>query len=228
MPRERVNTATVVRIPRTIPNVNNLPAPTVLTNSGFPQNLYTQIPNPKRFDADTFNTVMYEDGNRVFSVVDDGEGGDEFKVDGYVNALSSLLKTQSRTYTGLKLTDGGLVIRTGGTANLGEVDDSGYSGVLSDFRTVSDFTDMRRDITRFTSDTFGDGFVSPFDSDGNFGQQDGIRGQNGWDLEITLDEPQTRSVPVDFDDISNPVSSWTGNNTFYWRAIARAGSQPIG
>ena len=53
-----------------------------------------EVFNPKRFDADTFNTVMYEDGNRVFSVVDDGEGGDEFKVDGYVNALSSLLKTR--------------------------------------------------------------------------------------------------------------------------------------
>ena len=210
-PRESVNTATVVRIPRTIPNVDNLPAP-----PRIPQNIYTQIPNPKRFDADTFKTVMYEDGNRVFSVVDDGEGGDEFKVNGYVNALTSSLEPDTRIHTGLKLTDGGLVIRTGGTATLG-VDDYGTDG-----RTVADYTDMRRDITRFVSDTSGDGIVVPRDDDGNGSPLDGIRGQNGWDLEITFDEPQTRSVPVDFDDISNPVSSWTGNNAFYWRAIAPA------
>ena len=220
-PREGVNTATVVRIPRTIPNVDNLPAP-----AGIPQNIYTQIPNPKRFDADTFKTVMYEDGKRVFSVVDDGEGGDEFKVDGYVNSLvfsgsdgltyTSGLTTENRIHTGLKLTDDGLVIRTGGTANLGADD---YDG---DPAATADYTDMRRDISRYTSDTSGDGLVIPRDTDGNGDPKDGIRGQNGWDLEITFDEPQTRSVPVDFDDISNPVSSWTGNNAFYWKAIAPA------
>ena len=215
-PRESVNTATVVRIPRTIPNVDNLPAPAVLTDAGFQQSAYTQIPNPKRFDADTFKTVMYEDGNRVFSVVDDGEGGDEFKVDGYVNALTSGLQTQRRMYTGLKLTDGGLVIRTGGTANLGTDD---YN---TDARSVADFTDTRRDIRTFVSDTSGDFLVVPFDTDFDGYTKDGIRGQNGWDLAITFDEPQTRSVPVGFDDISNPVSSWTGNSAFYWKAIAPA------
>ena len=216
MPREGVNTATVVkRIPRTIPNVDNLPAPPLLAAAGLPQNRNTQIPNPKRFDADTFKTVMYEDGNRVFSVVDDGEGGDEFRVDGYVTTLVSRFLLDPRIYTGLKLTDDGLVIRTGGTANLGTDD---YN---SDDRRIADYTDMRRDITRFASDSSNDGIVTPFDSEGD-GVYDGIRGQNGWDLEITFDEPQTRSVPVDFDDISNPVSSWTGNNAFYWRAIAPA------
>ena len=214
-PREGVNIVTVVRIPRTIPNVDNLPAPPLLAAAGLPQNRNTQIPNPKRFDANTFKTVMYEDGKRVFSVVDDGEGGDEFKVDGFVTTRISRFLLDPRIYTGLKLTDGGLVIRTGGTANLGTDD---YS---TDGREIADYTDMRRDITRFTSDTNGDNFVSPYDSEGN-GTYDGIRGQNGWDLEITFDEPQTRSVPVDFDDISNPVSSWTGNNAFYWRAIAPA------
>ena len=220
-PREGVNTATVVRILRTIPNVDNLPAPT-----GIPQNVYTQIPNPKRFDADTFKTVMYEDGKRVFSVVDDGEGGDEFKVDGYVNSLvfsgsgeptyASGSTTDNRIHTGLKLTDDGLVIRTGGTANIGTDD---YD---ADSSTTADYTDMRRDISRYTSDTSGDGLVIVYDTDGDNHPRDGIRGQNGWDLEITFDEPQTRSVPVDFDDISNPVSSWTGNNAFYWKAIAPA------
>ena len=214
-PREGVNTATVTRIPRTIPNVDNLPAPPLLAAAGLPQNRNTQIPNPKRFDADTFKTVMYEDGNRVFSVVDDGEGGDEFKVDGYVQILGTIHVLDRSIFTGLKLTDVGLVIRTGGTGNLGTNDGNTAS------RTVADFTDMRRDITRFTSDTSNDGFVTPFDTDGN-GIYDGIRGQNGWDLAITFDEPQTRSVPVDFDDISNPVSSWTGNNAFYWKAIAPA------
>ena len=209
-PRESVNTATVVRTLRTIPNVDNLPPP-----AGISQNVNTQIPNPARIKADTFKTVMFEDGNRVFSVIDDGEGGDEFKVDGYVNSLGSGYSSDLRTYTGLKLTDGGLVIRTGGTANLGTDDDN------TDLRTVADFTDMRRDITRYASDTTGNGGVTPFDSYGD-GDVDGIRGQNGWDLEITFDEPQTRSVPVDFDDISNPVSSWTGNNAFYWKAIAPA------
>ena len=65
-PREGVNTATVTRIPRTIPNVNNLPPP----SSRF-SGVNTQVPNtkenngglqPARFDADTFKTVMYEDG----------------------------------------------------------------------------------------------------------------------------------------------------------------------
>ena len=223
-PRESVNTATVVRIPRTIPNVDNLPAPQVLTSQSFPQSLYTQIPNPKAFcqksvfpetcEEDTFKTVMYEDGNRVFSVIDDGEGGDEFKVDGYVNRLSSGDRLDTRTHTGLKLTDGGLVIRTGGTAVLGT---DAYTN--ADSGNLADFTDMRRDIRYRVSDTNGDNGVDSFADESPY---DGIRGQNGWDLVITFDEPQTRSVPVDFDDISNPVSSWTGNNTFYWRAIAPA------
>ena len=219
-PREGVNTATVVRIPRTIPNVNNLPPPSPRFSG-----VNTQVPNtkenngglqPARFDADTFKTVMYEDGKRVFSVVDDGEGGDEFKVNGYVGGMLAALSPENRIHTGLKLTDGGLVIRTGGTAFLG-VDD-----YATDSRFRADFTDMRRDITGYTSDTSGDGLVTPYDTDGDGHPRDGIRGQNGWDLEITFDEPQTRSVPVDFDDISNPVSSWTGNNAFYWKAIAPA------
>ena len=213
MPRERVNTATVVRIDRTIPTSNTDSTPKVNPEAFCQKSL-----SPATCEEDTFKTVMYEDGNRVFSVVDDGEGGDEFKVDGYVNILASIYLLDLRTLTGLKLTDGGLVIRTGGTANMGTSDDN------TDFRQVADFTDMRKDITRYVSDTTDDGFVTPYDTDGGGrdSHSDGIRGQNGWDLAITFDEPQTRSVPVDFDDISNPVSSWTGNNAFYWKAIAPA------
>ena len=220
MPRRGVNTATVTRrIPRTVPTSATDSTPKV-----NPEAFCQKSDSPATCEEDTFKTVMYEDGNRVFSVIDDGEGGDEFKVDGYVNALTSTIGIQRRTYTGLKLTDGGLVIRTGGTANLGEVDDSSYSGVVSDGNGVSDYTDMRKDITTYVSDTSGDKRVFPFNSDGAVGADhvDGIRGQNGWDLVITFDEPQSRPVPEDFDDISNPVSSWTGNNAFYWKAIAPA------
>ena len=209
-PREGVNIAVVRRIDRTIPTSATDSTPKVNPEAFCQKSL-----SPATCEEDTFKTVMYEDGNRVFSVVDDGEGGDEFKVDGYVGILASIYLLDLRTLTGLKLTDGGLVIRTGGTANLGTSDDN------TDFRQVADFTDMRKDITRYVSDTTDDGFVTPFDTDNN-GTVDGIRGQNGWDLAITFDEPQTRSVPVDFDDISNPVSSWTGNNAFYWKAIAPA------
>ena len=223
-PRRGVNIAVVRRIDRTIPTSATDSTPKV-----NPEAFCQKSDSPATCEEDTFKTVMYQDGNRVFSVIDDGEGGDEFKVDGYVNAMTSTISTQLRTYTGLKLTDGGLVIRTGGTANLGTSDDfyqDPQTDVQTDGPAISDYTDMRKDITTFVSDTSGDYFVVPFDTDGNYPAQhvDGIRGQNGWDLVIAFDKPQSRPVPVDFDDddISNPVSSWTGNNAFYWKAIAPA------
>ena len=218
MPRRGVNIAVVRRIDRTIPTSATDSTPKV-----NPEAFCQKSDSPATCEEDTFKTVMYEDGNRVFSVIDDGEGGDEFKVDGYVNPLTSVVETHVRTYTGLKLTDGGLVIRTGGTANLGTSDDF-YTGIQTDGNGVSDYTDMRKDIRTFVSDTNRDRLVLPFDTDngGRDSHVDGIRGQNGWDLAITFDKPQSRPVPVDFDDISNPVSSWTGNNAFYWKAIAPA------
>ena len=60
MPRRGVNTATVVRIPRTIPNVDNLPAP-----AGIPQNrIYTQIPNPKRCQKSVFPDAVRKTHSR--------------------------------------------------------------------------------------------------------------------------------------------------------------------
>ena len=193
------NTAMIRRIPRTIPS---------------PTDPDTQIVNPDAFCDDvslptctstTFKDIMYSDDKRVFSVADDDEGGDEFKVNGYVGWTASSSTLDETTHTGLKLTDAGLVIRTGGTAASG----------ADRFR--ADFTDMRRKITTWASDS---------DSDGDVDAADGIRGQNGWDLEITFDEPQQpRSVPVSYSDISDPVSSWSGNNAFYWKSVVQADSE---
>ena len=187
IPRAGTNAATITRIPRTISS---------------PTDADTQIANPNAFTSITFKDVMYADGKRMFSVADDDEGGDEFKVNGYVTGQASNYPLDTGIYTGIKLTDAGLVIRTGGkgTARF----------TISD---SADFTDMRRKITTWESDSDGDGDVDA---------ADGIRGQNGWDLTIAFDEPQARSVPVVFNDITNPVSSWTGNNAFYWKSVVRA------
>ena len=186
VPSAGINTAMINRIERTIPD---------------PTDADTQIVNPKAFCDDvslptctstTFKDIMYSDGKRVFSVADDDEGGDEFKVDGYITQRVSDSDLDSGTRTGLKLTDAGLVIRTG------------VSG---------DYTDFRRNISRQVTDADGDG-----DDDTPFGQ-------NGWDLEITFDAPQTRSVPVSYSNVSDPVSSWTGNNVFYWKSVVPADSE---
>ena len=186
IPRAGTNTATITRIPRTIPS---------------PTDAAAQIANPDAFTSTTFKDVMYADGKRMFFTNDDEEGGDEFKVDGYIKARASNYLPETAIFTGLKLTDTGLIIRTGGTAASG----------AGRFR--ADFTDMRRKITTWASDS---------DNDVDVDAADGIRGQNGWDLTIALDEPRTRPVPVVFNDISNPVSSWTGNNAFYWKSVVPA------
>ena len=72
VPREGANVATIRRIPRTIPGSDGTPEA-----------------NPDAFTGDTFKDVMYADGKRVFSVIDDDVGGDEFKVDGYIGWLSN-------------------------------------------------------------------------------------------------------------------------------------------
>ena len=174
-PSERTNAARIVRTPRTIP--------TSATDD-------TPIANPDAFTSATFTDVMHATGKEVFS-----DGGDEFKVDGYVKSRASRDFPDSTIHTGLKLTNEGLVIRTGGTD-------------ANRFRSSGDFTDMRKDITTFVSDSNDDGAVNA---------ADGIPGQNGWDLAIAFDEPQTVSVPG-FTGISGSVSNWRGNNAFYWRS----------
>ena len=176
-PRESTNKAVIVRIPRTID--------TSATDS-------TQITNPAAFKADTFKTVMYEEGKKVFSTADDGEGGDEFKVDGWVGWPETDWRLEAFVHTGLKLTDAGLVIRTGGTITI-----PGWPSQIF----IVDYADMRRNLA-------------------NYANQGGT-GHNGWDLEITFDAPQNMPVP-NAPDGENWVSSWQGNGDFYWRAIAPA------
>ena len=177
-PNERTNAARIVRTPRTIP--------TSATDD-------TPIANPDAFTSTTFEDVMHAAGKEVFF-----DGGDEFKVDGYVTVrVSNYLLGNS--ITGLKLTNGGLVIRTGITTAAGDF-------------FIGDFTDMRKDITTWVSDSNNDGTVNA---------ADGIPGQNGWDLTITFDEPQTVSVPG-FTGISGSGSNWRGNNAFYWKSLVPA------
>ena len=186
MPREGANVASIVRIPRTKDDDGD----------------GVQEPNPDAFTSTTFKDVMYAEGKRVFAVAADG--GDEFKVDGYTVVKASTYFIDDKIYTGLRLTNAGLVIRTGGTDP---------DAVDSFEQYYDDFTDFRRKITSYTNDTDGDGFVLV---------ADGISGQNGWDLEIAFDEPHALSVPVNYDNNLNPVSSWTGNGAFYWKSLVTA------
>ena len=152
--------------------------------------------NPDAFTSTTFKTVMHEDGKKVFSDVDV-----EFKVDGYTQVSFSTYTLEPYMYTGVKLTRDGLVIRTGGTKP------------SADVNIRSDFADMRRDITRQTDDT---------NNSGNVNASDGLPGQNGWDLEIMFNAPQTPMPVPDAPDGKNWVASWQGNGDFYWKAIAPA------
>ena len=187
LPREAAN-AMIVRTPRTIP--------TSATDS-------TPMANPDAVSSSTFEDVMYSAGDTVFS-----GSGDEFKVNGYVVERSSAPRLRpseidSTIHTGFKLTNSGLVIRTGGTDPRDVSALAADADYWFDAPHYSDFTDMRRRITTFANDANYDNSVGPID---------GIMGQNGWDLTIAFDEPQTRSV-------ARGHTSWTGNGDFYWRSI---------
>ncbi len=183
-PREGTNIATIRRIPRT--------RDTSATDSAQIPNVDNENKEDDAFTRTTFKTVMYEDGKKVFSTADDGEGGDEFKVDGWVGWPETDWRLEAFVHTGLKLTDAGLVIRTGGT-----IDIDGWPSQIF----IVDYADMRRNLA-------------------NYANQGGT-GHNGWDLEITFDAPQTMPVP-NAPDGKNWVASWQGNGDFYWRAIAPA------
>ena len=188
VPRDGVNIATRTPVPRTI-------------NMSETDN--TQKVNPDAIKSTTFKPVMYADGKMLLS---DGERKappsvtkDEFKVDGYVTQRNSASNLDTAIYTGLRITNIGLDIHIGGT----RPDSSNNK--------MTDYTDMRKDITAHVDDADADGTVD-----------ETLRGQNGWDLEIAFDEPQTRPVPVDYDYVPDPVSSWRGNGAFYWRSLVPA------
>ena len=195
-PREDTSKAVIVRIPRTIDRS--------ATDSTQVKNTKENNPDADArtaFDADTFKTVMYEDGKELFSDVDV-----EFKVDGYTRMSFSTFGIEDNMHSGVKLTRDGLVIRTGGTKP------SANSNIRSDF------ADMRRDITRQTDDTNNSGSVTV---------ADGLPGQNGWDLEITFNAPQTPMPVPDAPDGKDWVASWQGNGDFYWKAIVPAAESQL-
>ena len=104
MPGERTNTITKVVSSRTNSDGDLLDA---------------------RLKSDTFKSLMYEDGDMVFS-----NSGDEFKVGGYVSEYQVRDEGgDTAAVTGLTLTSSGVVIRTGNFA-------SGW-----------DYTDSLKDIT---------------------------------------------------------------------------------
>ena len=161
----------------------------------------TQIANtePLTVKSADFKAIMYADGKEVFSVSDDAEGGDEFRVDGYVSPLHSSVDADFALKTGLKMTADGPEIRTGGTviaaaAGGGRPPDSAIIGGLH-----GNYLDLRKKVTQ--------------------GIGAGALDTAGWDLLIKFDEPQTRSAA----SVAAPrgITSWAGNSEFHWRAVAR-------
>ena len=148
--------------------------------------------NEAAIKSTTFKAVMYEAGKVLLSgggeKTSPGVTGDTFKVDGYIFGMTPTSALDTATYTGLRLTNTGLEIQVGGAG--------------------SDYTDMRKKVRRHVNDADADGVV---DND------DGIVGQNGWDLKIAFDEPKTTSVTG-----AKGPASWQGNGDFYWRGIVKA------
>ena len=139
--------------------------------------------------ADTFKTIMYEENKRVFSV-----SGDEFKVEGYVSPLDTGRALDLDLRTGLKITNSGIEIRTGGRRTV----PSGTSRFVR--RANTDYGDMRKKINLNIQSDNADTMVGQV---------------NAWDLKITFDEPTTTSS-------TGGETNWFGNGDFYWRGIVKA------
>ena len=191
-------TVEIDRIPRTIPDPDNPgsqkanPQAICGTNSEGTNSCPDDIP-------DTFKDVPYEEDKLLFSVADDAENGDEFKVGGYVGTDAGLFDPQPYTLAGLKLTSDGIVIRTGGSPP------TSVSNPQWDF---SDFTDTRRNIT-----AYGNAGAAP-------------HGDNAWDLVLKFGAPQTMSIPGG-PPSRNLQSDWTGDGNFYWRSYVPAADSQL-
>ena len=182
-PADGTNVATIDRsVTRTIPTSSTNSAPRA---------------NPDAIKSTGFPSIVYEDGNRVFLVSDDAEGGDEFKVDGYVSPMMSTGTPDFALKTGLKITSSGVEIRTGGPVITATV--TGSRAETSIAAGKGDYLDLRKKL----SVPVGTGALDTA----------------GWDLTIALDKPDTRSAPTD--NAPRGVTSWAGNGEFYWRAIAK-------
>ena len=147
VPKENTNTATIVRTPRTKANAAGT----------------AQVENtaPVPIKSTTFKLVTYASGKKVFSSDAKHSGAETFKVDGYVNYLSSNEGVQEGfSFTGVQLTSSGLVVRFGGISNSGP-------------EASADFPDTRMKLN-VAVDQGGTDI-----------------GAGGWDLAITFDSPKT-------------------------------------
>ena len=175
-PADAANTVEIDRTPRTKDTSSSNPAQIANTGDGV-------------IKADTFKTIMYEENKRVFSV-----SGDEFKVEGYAAPMDTHRPIDTALQTGLKITNSGIEIRTGGRRAV-TADRTRFIG-----RTDTDYGDMRKKINH----------------DIQSNDADAIEGQgNAWDLKITFDEPTTTSS-------TGGETNWFGNGDFYWRGIVPA------
>ena len=193
IPADGTNTVTIERIPR--------------TKNASATDTTTQVANtPDAFTSTTFDYVKYSVGKVLLSgsgrTTPPGVTEDEFKVDGDVVGMTPSLPLDTDTHTGLKLLSNGLQIRVGGTRGSSSDDE------------MTDYTDMRKDITAHVDDADADGTAET------------PRGQNAWDLKITFDEPKPgsgyRDVVVNSNTGERGLASWQGNGDFYWRGIVRA------
>ena len=148
-PADAANTVEIDRTPRTKDTSSSNPAQIANTGDGV-------------IKADTFKTIMYEENKRVFSV-----SGDEFKVEGYIGHGTAWPNFDESLQTGLKITNSGIEIRTGGIRS---------KAAGGDFD--SDYLDMRKKLNERT------GYGNAIDV---------THADNAWDLKITFDEPTTAS-----------------------------------
>ena len=174
-PADGANTVTIIRTDRT--KDTSATDPTQIANTG-----------DNVIKADTFKTIMHSANKRVFS-----DSGDEFKVEGYVGHGNAFQRFDTSLLTGLKITNSGIEIRTGGLRSRDAAGD--YD---------SDYLDMRKRINERT---------------GEGGTADVTHADNAWDLKITFNEPlsSTRSAGK-----TNLETNWFGNGDFYWRGIVPA------
>ena len=121
-PSDGVNTANIVRTPRTVDT-------SATDDTQIVNNIEAEKDN--LINANEFPTLEYEAGKQVFS-----GNADEFRVDGYVAHADASLNFDQGLQTGLKITPTGIEIRTGGvrsrTSNLGAFE--------------TDYLDMRQKI----------------------------------------------------------------------------------
>ena len=182
-PADETNTATIMRVNRTMDTSTDDSTQIANTEAGV-------------IKSTDFAPIMYADEKMVFLTSDDAEGGDEFRVDGYVTSMSTVIDPDFALKTGLKITSDGVEIRTGGpviatTVAAPRADASIIGGLHGNY------LDLRKKVTT----SIGTGATDTA----------------GWDLTIKFNEPQTRSVVGD----DGAITSWTGNGEFYWRAIAK-------